>query len=420
MPTIDLTKRVIERLPAPDPSGKQVLYWDRSLRGFGLLVSGTTTTKTFIIQRKIRGSGNTRRVTIERADIISLEKARERAIALLAELGAGLDPKAERRKAARRVVTLTATLDSYLAARKDLAGKTRKEYRAGVERHLEDWMDLPLRQITPEMVEAKHEQIAAGVAARNNGGRRGGGPAIGASSANGVMRAFRALWNFAAERDPSLPANPVKRLRRAWYPEHRREGMVRPDELPAFYKAVCDLPSITARDYLLLLLFTGLRRNEAAASRWDEIDFAERVIRLPARRTKAGRKLDLPMSSYVRDLLIARRAIGRDGPFVFASDSRSGHIEEPKFPLNQVALATGIRASAHDLRRTFITIAEGSDISPLALKALVNHSLGSDVTSGYVQMASERLREPAQRVCDRLMKLCGITAPEAENVASIA
>jgi hypothetical protein len=42
--------------------------------------------------------------------------------------------------------------------------------------------------------------------------------------------------------------------------------------------------------------------------------------------------------------------------------------------------------------RTF-TVAEATDISPMALKALVNHSLGSDVTSGYIQITAERLRE---------------------------
>src|SRR6516165_3851793 len=42
-----------------------------------------------------------------------------------------------------------------------------------------------------------------------------------------------------------------------------------------------------------------------------------------------------------------------------------------------------------------------------APQALVNHSLGGDVTSGYIVMTPERLREPAQRVCDRLKTLCG-------------
>jgi integrase len=124
------------------------------------------------------------------------------------------------------------------------------------------------------------------------------------------------------------------------------------------------------------------------------------------------------MSSFVRDLFISRRSLGRDGPFVFAADSRSGHLEEPKFPLAQVANATGIIVSAHDLRRTYVTVAEGTDISVMALKALVNHSLGNDVTSGYVIATVDRLREPAQRVCDRLKRLCGVVSP-TEGVARI-
>ncbi len=39
------------------------------------------------------------------------------------------------------------------------------------------------------------------------------------------------------------------------------------------------------------------------------------------------------------------------------------------------------------------------------------------MTSGYIQMSTERLREPAQRVADRLMDLCGIARPEGDNVA---
>src|SRR5947207_2877546 len=116
MPIIDLTKRAIDRLPAPDPSGRQKLHWDRGQRGFGVLVSGTTATKTFIVQRKIRGSQNYRRLTIDRTDLVSLEQARDRAVALLAAMGAGKDPKAERRAAARRAVTLGAALDAYLTA----------------------------------------------------------------------------------------------------------------------------------------------------------------------------------------------------------------------------------------------------------------------------------------------------------------
>ena len=237
------------------------------------------------------------------------------------------------------------------------------------------------------------------------------GEAAGPAAANGAMRAFRAIWNFALDRDSTLPANPVRRLKRAWFALPPRDRHVRSDELPVFYGAAAALPSRTHRDYVLLLLFTGLRRREAAALQWSEIDFAERVIRLAARRTKADRRLDLPMSNFVRDLLIARRALGDDGAFVFGSDSASGHLEEPKFAFHQIRKATGIRVSAHDMRRTFETVAEATDISPMALKALINHGLGNDVTSNYVVITIDRLREPVQRVCDRLRELCGIAAP---------
>ena len=49
-----LTERTIKGLAAPDPSGKQKLYWDDEPKGFGVLCSGVTTTKTFILQRAVQ------------------------------------------------------------------------------------------------------------------------------------------------------------------------------------------------------------------------------------------------------------------------------------------------------------------------------------------------------------------------------
>ena len=409
MPRIKLTQKAVDKLRAPDPSGKQVIHWDTEVRGFGVLCSGTTNARSFIVQRDV--GGRTRRLTIEkvprplrpgetREDVkgMSLDEARREAEGKLADLGRGIDPKSGRGGG-----TLRETLAAYLEANHRLAANSRRNYRDFVERHLGAWLDLPLRAVTAEMVEQRHRAIAAEV---KKGGRGGGG-----ASANLALRTLRVLWNFAAERAPALPPNPVVRLKRQWYPQAARTRMVRAEDLPKFYRAVQALPNPIARDYLLLLLFTGLRREEAAGLRWADVDFVQRVIRLPAARTKAGRRLDLPMSDFIRDLLVARRAIGKT-EFVFPSNSKAGYIAEPKFPLTQVAAATGIRISAHDLRRGYLTVAESADISPIALRALANHALGGDVTSGYIQMTVERLRDPAQRVADRMKALCGIEEPE--------
>jgi integrase len=258
MPRLKLTQRAVEKLPAPDPAGKQTLHWDSELKGFGVLCSGTTKAKTYVVQRDLSG-GRTRRMTIAPTNVIALDDARRRAESTLADLYRGVDPKL----AARGSATLRATLDAYLDARKDLRPASIRSYRLGVERYLTPWLDRPLREITGDMVEARHRAIAAEV---GSAGRYDG-----TSTANGAMRALRVLWNFAAERNPNLPPNPVRRLKRQWYAEPKRERIIRPDELPRFFAAVSRLPNPTARDYLLLLLFTGLRRSEAACLRWDDI-----------------------------------------------------------------------------------------------------------------------------------------------------
>jgi len=412
MPRLKLSNTTTNRLRAPDPSGKPRLHWDTDLKGFGVLVSGKTNAKTYIVQRDV--NGKTRRITIGATNVFSLDDARLDAERVLADMYRGIDPKEKRKAVLAQGITLGVALDTYLIARKTLRPKTARDYRLSVERYLPDWLETPLKDITPEMVEGRHRAIQEEVAQR---GRTR--IAKGYSAANSTMRVLRILWNYTKERNPDLPDNPVNRLRRAWYPEERREGVVTATDLPAFHTAVLGLDNEVHRDYLLLVLFTGLRRNEAATLRWADVDLQERMIRLPAKRTKAGRKLDLPMSDYLHDLLTARRAIGRDGPYVFSADSKSGHMEEPRFALKRIEGATGIKATVHDLRRTFVTVAESCDIPVYALKGLVNHSMGSDVTAGYVVAGPERLREPMQKVTDKFKELIGLVAPVGENVVRL-
>src|SRR5262249_5106905 len=145
------------------------------------------------------------------------------------------------------------------------------------------------------------------------------------------------------------------------------------DKLPAFYAAVAAMANPIHRDYLLLLLFTGLRRGEASSLTWNDINFPARTFRIPGARTKSGRKLDLPMSDFVHDLFVTRRAPGKEA-FVFPSNSSpAGHLSQPKTWFDRIAKASGVRVSSHDLRRTFVTVAESCDIPWAALKALVNH-----------------------------------------------
>ena len=77
-------------------------------------------------------------------------------------------------------------MNAYLAAHA-LAPRTKESYADLANRHLDDWINVPLSAISREMVEARHLAIP------------------GRATANGVMRVLRALFNYAADRDPTLP-----------------------------------------------------------------------------------------------------------------------------------------------------------------------------------------------------------------------
>jgi len=61
---------------------------------------------------------------------------------------------------------------------------------------------------------------------------------------------------------------------------------------------------------------------------------------------------------------------------------------------------SGVECTLHDLRRTFITIAESLDIPGYALKRLLNHKDPNDVTAGYIVSDVGRLRGPMQKITD--------------------
>jgi integrase len=399
-----LSKRAIARLAAPTASGKQTLYWDTELTGFGVSCSGKSGSKSYVVQRDL-AHGRTRRITVAPCNVLTLDAARKQAEGILAQFYAGHDPKAARRGTA----TLKQVLADYLMARKDLRDKSRRMYTWAITQHLAPWLDRPLAEITPEMVETQHRVIAATVSrSSKNDGKL---------AANTAMVTLRLLWNFQAER-VGMPRNPVRILKRQWYPEQRRTRHVRAGQLAAFWAALQTVQNAIAKDYITLLLFTGMRAGEAASLRWEDIDFHNNSIHVPGARTKSGEALDLSMVDIVRDVLVARRQLGRT-EFVFPGNGRTKHIREARHSFGLIAQVTGSWVAHHDLRRTYASVAESCDISGFALKALLNHSLGGGITESYIMVGVERLREPAQRVADRLKQLAGIAPVAGGNVEAL-
>lgn len=401
-----LTKSVIDRLPIP--TDKPTFYRDDEIRGFGVKVfpSGT---KSFFIEKRV--NGKVKRITIGQFGELTAEQARKQALKLAGDIATGGDPVAKKRRAKLEEKTLNEVFEDYLRTRKDLKPGTIFDMRRAINETFQDWKDKPITRITPAMVVKRHEAFGA---ERSQ------------ARANLGMRYLRALFNFAIakyhddEGRPLISANPVKALSetRAWFRVDRRSTVIKPHEIKPWFEAVLNLPSKDIGDYFQVLILTGLRREEALSLKWSEIDLKART--LTVLDPKNRRDHTLPMGDYLSAIMTRRKAAAdarkeeAESPFVF-SDSAGRRISNFRYALAAIEKASGVRFTPHDLRRTFATIADSLDIPAYALKALMNHKSGADVTAGYVIVTAERLRAPMQKIEDFVLKAAGLK-PTAEIV----
>lgn len=382
-----ITKTFIEKLEAP-PTG-QAFYRDDVMTGFGIRVTANKA-KSFFVEKRV--NGKVKRMTLGRYPDLTVDGARKEAQKLLGKIATGIDPAAERKEKRARMITLQEVFEDYLKARKSLKPLTINDYKRSMFEAFEDWKNKPLCDITKDMIAKRHTQMGERSHAR----------------ANLAMRLLRALFNFAAgeyenaQGQSLIIENPVKRLShtKAWYRVERRQTFIKAHELASWYQGVMSLLNPIFRDYLLLLLFTGLRRQEAATLKWNQIDLKSKTLTIED--TKNHQTHTLPLSDFLYDLLKTRKEQS-SSDYVFPGTGKDGYIIEPRKQMDKVVAASNVEFTLHDLRRTFITIAESLDISAYAVKRLVNHKMNNDVTAGYIVTDVERLRKPMQEITDYII-----------------
>lgn len=394
---VRLTKGVVEKIPFTE-SG-QMFYKDNKLRGFGLRVGKAV--KVYYVEKRVKGKAM--RYSIATHPYITTEQARALAIETLGKMAAGINPIEKKKEERAKSVTLDEAFEEFMLVRKNLKEQTRYQYRRIMSFNFSDWKNKMIVSIDREMVLNRHRKIGTGQ---------------GESYANLSMRVLSTIFNFAIARyeangESVIKENPVLYLAKlkAWYPEKRRTNIIKSHSLKAFFDAIKQVKdsalsknTIVACDYMVFLLLNGLRKEEAAKLKWETVDFEDRTFTI--KETKNGQPLVLPMSDYIFDML-KKLYNGRKADYVyyvFPAKLRSrGHFASPEAAQKKVKDLSGLYFTLHDLRRTFITLAESLDISTYAVKKLVNHKMSNDVTAGYIISDVERLRKPMQKIADFIL-----------------
>lgn len=391
MSKLRLTKSCIEKLPFCESGNK--FYLDDTLPGFGLRVGKTA--KSFYAEMRV--GKKSVRVTIGKWPQVTPKTARKDAQVLLSEMAQGRNPNEKKKVESTQIITFGRLFTDYMEAhRLKHKPRTVENYRRAMRVAFADWIPLEIQTITSEMVVDRHIRL---------------GDEQGACQANTHMRMVRALFNFAkvlyrnGAKKPLFAENPVDRLGELdrWYEEKPKTRVLKDHQLREWFEAVNELERPMVRDFFLFLLFTGLRKLEAAKLKWSDVDFQGKTVHIVD--TKNGKPLTLPMTSFTFALLQGRKDKSGGGGYVFPSPGKVGFFVNPSEYCKQVAQKCGIEFSVHDLRRTFTTIAARL-VTVYEIKALVNHSPGRDVTAGYIISDVENLRKPSQKITDALFRLC--------------
>ena len=159
--TLKLTKRIVERLKA---DGKDAIFWDRDLAGFGVRVH-TTGRKLYIVQS--RGPAGLKRVTLGRVGNDPIDKHRREAAAVIDRIKRGEEPFPPEPAPEPTVADLADRfLEKFVAVR--CKPRTAKNYRLAIQHQILPALGKKvLKDVGPEDVTALHHELRDRPAAAN-------------------------------------------------------------------------------------------------------------------------------------------------------------------------------------------------------------------------------------------------------------
>jgi len=385
-----LTQNAVSRLR--NESSKDYFVRDTELKGFGIKVTSKGKV-VFLAEGRIKG-GKSKRVTLGPYPQLNLEEARTKARNALTLLREGTDPieqykrvlsdkKEQLAREKALSVPLNELMESYFEARQL---KSERHYRKVINLCFSDWLDVPVRGITRQMVESRYKEKAF----------KEGHMATAAQS----MRYLSAIMNYGKAEEingePLIQDNPVnvlkgKRIQRTIKPKER---YIEKEQLFSFIRALMTEIHRDARDVLLMELFTGLRDIEVKSLEWSDCDFNQKHITI--KNNKSSRTHIIPMGGFLYALLITRKALKKKSDYVFPNKKGEGHIGDIRKQIEKVSKKTGIEFSHHDLRRTYATLLESElGVSDSIIGRLLNHSPKTVTEKHYIKSTANRYTKEA-------------------------
>lgn len=328
---IHFTKTVLMELVAPEKD--RVEWWDEDTPGLVCRVSSAGL-KTFCWTGR-----QGKRFVREKIGVfpqMTLANARDEARRLSGLKSQGQTIRSKPRQA-REEWTLQDLFDWYMENHSKPHKRTWEwDERQFANRFL-PWAGRPLSQISRADVQTLFLTVG-----------RDSGPYAG----NKVIELLGHMYRLGAELRPENVTcqDPTRGIKR--FPRQERERFLDAKELPLFLEAVEKLSRETTRDFFKLCLWTGARRSNVAAMRWEDVSLETATWIIRSEESKNKKPMNIPLSPEAIEILKRRKKTAA-GPWVLPGQGPTGHFTCPRDAMKQILKLSGLKdVRVHDLRRT--------------------------------------------------------------------
>ena len=364
---------------------------DTVIIGLELYVGART--KTWRIYYRTN-DGRERRQKIGSYNIFTLKEARDEAIVILQQVACGDDPAAK-----RDIPTLEELYYEFMdEMQKKLKPKTLEGYETAYHKYLKPLAKRPIDLIDSPDIADIHKKSPA-------------------YSGNRTLAFVSRLYSYASgvsKKYISTDYNPAKGIERNT--EKPRKRVAEPQEMVALGRGIkvwqkdTDYRKRQYADILLLLVLTGARLNEVAASRCEWWHLEEKALKLPD--SKTGEKV-IELSDDA--VSIARRWVASGREYTFQTASRVSPMKTDgwwKEFKDEFKLGEDLRT--HDIRRSYASYAKSSGMDIGTIAELLGHASQKTTERSYAFLLNDVKADAAQNVSTKMLEALEI------NPASLA
>ena len=366
-----LTATKVQALKAPGrhADGDGLYFWIRE--HVSPKTKARSVTRGWVL--RVQKAGRRRDISLGSYPVVSLQRAREKALEVLQQIDRGLDPVAERKREA--VLTFRAAAQQVFAEHSKgwKNSKHSQQWLSSLEPVFTAIGDKSLDTIEPGHV---RDLLAPIWLEKPETARR-------------TLQRISVVLDWGFSKGWRTAELPRRTIIKGLPKQPARDGHFAAlpfDQVPAFVQRLREREGIS-RLALEAVILTATRSGEIRGATWDEVDLDAALWTIPGERMKAGKEHVVPLSPAAVDVfrraLPYRRRQVKGRPDLCFPGMLKGQ------PLSDMALTKLLRdmdvqATAHGFRSSFRDwVAEKTNFPGEVAEMALAHAIGSKVEAAY-------------------------------------